>query len=572
MSVTPNLGLTKPDVGSTGWGSDINTNWDTLDSIYTAPSSTERHVYPGDSIQDAIDDVAALGGTVYLHPGVHTFASTLTITDGDGFSLIGFGQKTILQYTGTGVAIDVVVDAVGSDDVMMKDFRLEATGGTPGTHGIRVASDSQYAHLYVRLGIRGFSTAAIEFGGTNIIGFLVFGCNLTNNGIGIIGAKMTRGRIANNTFFNNTTHGLQLKNTCKYVKVVGNEIYRGSTAGISVEGSSASTDCLIETNTLDGQTGSGIKVDSSNRIAVVGNVVNGATSNGILANAATDLVISCNICASCGGDGIALTNVDQTVVTGNRCKSNTGNGISADSSCDQNVFEGNETRGNTAFGLLDNGTSAQTETFKLFSDFEDTLNGTPFTAAASGTGASGGTAGTGDTNHTGVVQISTGTTTTGNGGFMTAATALRLSGGDAVIEALVRVPTLPDGTDSFAFRVGFGDSAGADMTDGAYFELTQASANWQCATASNSTRTKTNSSTAAAANTWTRLKITVNAAGTSVKFYINGTLVATNTTNIPTAAGRETGLATNIVKSAGTTARTADVDYLQASIVYTTSR
>ena len=32
MSTTTNLGLTKPDAGDTEWASDINTNWDTLDS------------------------------------------------------------------------------------------------------------------------------------------------------------------------------------------------------------------------------------------------------------------------------------------------------------------------------------------------------------------------------------------------------------------------------------------------------------------------------------------------------------------------------------------------------------
>jgi len=32
MSNTPNLNLTKPDIGSTNWGSSVNGNWDTLDS------------------------------------------------------------------------------------------------------------------------------------------------------------------------------------------------------------------------------------------------------------------------------------------------------------------------------------------------------------------------------------------------------------------------------------------------------------------------------------------------------------------------------------------------------------
>lgn len=33
MATTPNLGLDKPDVGSTGWGTDVNDNWDTIDGL-----------------------------------------------------------------------------------------------------------------------------------------------------------------------------------------------------------------------------------------------------------------------------------------------------------------------------------------------------------------------------------------------------------------------------------------------------------------------------------------------------------------------------------------------------------
>ena len=33
-TTTPNLGLTKPDIGSTDWGTAVNTNWDTIDSAF----------------------------------------------------------------------------------------------------------------------------------------------------------------------------------------------------------------------------------------------------------------------------------------------------------------------------------------------------------------------------------------------------------------------------------------------------------------------------------------------------------------------------------------------------------
>lgn len=39
-SLTTNVGLVKPDVGSTGWGTKTNTNWDIIDSSFVIPSGT----------------------------------------------------------------------------------------------------------------------------------------------------------------------------------------------------------------------------------------------------------------------------------------------------------------------------------------------------------------------------------------------------------------------------------------------------------------------------------------------------------------------------------------------------
>lgn len=214
----------------------------------------------------------------------------------------------------------------------------------------------------------------------------------------------------------------------------------------------------------------------------------------------------------------------------------------------------------------------QRDIFEIFAEFINALNGTPFTTAASGTGAAGNTSIAGDSNHPGIVQIETGTTTTGRGAFQSNLSTIRLGGGAAVFEGLARIPTLPDGTESFAFRIGFGDSVSADMTDGVYFELTQADSDWQCKTANNSTRTTYDTGQAAAANTWTRLRIEVNADGTEANFYIDGTLRATISTNIPTGASRQLGVMSGVIKSAGTTERTAQIDYVYAQIEFTTAR
>ena len=164
----------------------------------------------------------------------------------------------------------------------------------------------------------------------------------------------------------------------------------------------------------------------------------------------------------------------------------------------------------------------------------------------------------------GIQRLYTGTDITGLASIYLASSAnfFLFGGGIYTIEGDINVQTLSDGTNTYYLRFGFGDLYNADFVDGAYFEYySPTSANWYRCTASNSTRTKTNTTIAVVAGTWTRLKVVVNAAGTSVEYFINGTSVGSNTTNIPTGTGRETGTFLQIIKTAGTTGRTVDIDW-----------
>lgn len=101
---------------------------------------------------------------------------------------------------------------------------------------------------------------------------------------------------------------------------------------------------------------------------------------------------------------------------------------------------------------------------------------------------------------------------------------------------------------NFYCNIGLADSLSiaGDQTNGVYFKGGSGinSGNWQSVTSNASTRTTTNSSTALTTG-WTVGQIIMNAAGTSVAFYI-GTLLSNLTqlanspiaTNIPTAALR----------------------------------
>lgn len=115
-----------------------------------------------------------------------------------------------------------------------------------------------------------------------------------------------------------------------------------------------------------------------------------------------------------------------------------------------------------------------------------------------------------------------------------------------------RLTNLNSGTDSCQAFAGFGDNWNTTNrpTDGAYFWYSASSANFRCVTTSNGVNTETITSTAVAANTNYDFKIVANRF--QVLFYINNTLVATHTTNIPVTVARATGIIYNLQKKGGT--------------------
>lgn len=173
-------------------------------------------------------------------------------------------------------------------------------------------------------------------------------------------------------------------------------------------------------------------------------------------------------------------------------------------------------------------------------------------------------------NHPGTSALNSSTSSTSGARISLTAAALSLSGSETT-DFILRPQTLTGTT----IRLGFLDTlTGSDQVDGAYIEMAQVGGVDGVIvgkTASNSVRSTTGTNYTLVTNTWYRLKIAVNSDATRVDFYLYseaGALLWTDnlTTNIPTAAGRETGhgiVATN----SGTTAVTlVDIDYVELYI------
>lgn len=219
-----------------------------------------------------------------------------------------------------------------------------------------------------------------------------------------------------------------------------------------------------------------------------------------------------------------------------------------------------------------------TTTYRIFTDFETgtapfsngTSNGT--VAAASISVA----------NRPGITYLGTSTNAAGRAWVNGHAVAYTFGSGTWSLTCDVHIPNLSTSTERYSLIVGFGDSTAApNQTDGVYFLYDEggvstgstASGNWYLVTCSNSVRTFTDSTVAIVANTWYRLKIEINADGTIVKFYINGTQYGGDvTSNIPTGTSRSTGPLLLLTKSIGTTTRVVNFDLLEIFATFTTPR
>ena len=204
-------------------------------------------------------------------------------------------------------------------------------------------------------------------------------------------------------------------------------------------------------------------------------------------------------------------------------------------------------------------------------------------ASGAGASASPNTTYPNRTNQQGVLRLATGTTATGFGhvrvGNNGGAPSLYLGGGEFTQELWVNIETLSDATNRFYNVFGFVGLQTANPTDAVAFVYDDGGAspqygfggtvspNWKCYTSKNGSRTWTVTSIPVVASQWYKLKIVVNAAGTSVTYFIDGVSVATHTTT-PTLVIQT---CMNF-KTVGTTSRNTFVDYIMLNQIYTTPR
>jgi len=240
-----------------------------------------------------------------------------------------------------------------------------------------------------------------------------------------------------------------------------------------------------------------------------------------------------------------------------------------------------DTNWQTSWSILDANLRAtyssivQTQAANFFDDFDGTIVGQGWTAANLGTAAAEALVDVvAGENTMGVLQWTTGSTATGRAALIRNTGAAMLGQGEFDITVRAKVPTLSVVAQEYSVQLGLHDATTKAATDGVYFQYDRIGYGndiVRCVTANNGTLT-TNSSGVTMDTLWNKYDIHINPSGTQALFYIDGVLVCTNNANIPTTALRVTSPRIQIIKSAGTTARTLLVDYWQQDINFTTTR
>jgi predicted outer membrane repeat protein len=173
----------------------------------------------------------------------------------------------------------------------------------------------------------------------------------------------------------------------------------------------------------------------------------------------------------------------------------------------------------------------------------------------------------GTATHPGIIRISSSTSTNSGGAIRTEADSILLAGSETATFHF-RPQTLVNTT----FRLGYHDTnISSAPADGAYINIDPATSLLTGRSMNNSAGSTTGTNYLVVTNTWYIAKIAINADASRIDFYLYddaGSLLWTDnlTTNIPTAAGRETGHCIIATNSGTTALAILDVDRVALSI------
>jgi len=183
-----------------------------------------------------------------------------------------------------------------------------------------------------------------------------------------------------------------------------------------------------------------------------------------------------------------------------------------------------------------------------------------------------------ETAHPGVIGNASTTTragilTTAGSTSGTTATPILLGGGVVTINWVIKIATTSTVTNRYTLYCGLLDLNSAEANNGVYLVYSDNlnSGKWVGRTAAGGSRNDVNDTGSAVTTAWYNLGCTINAAASSVEFFVNGVSLGTQASTIPTA--NPIGISANLIRSAGTVAANSVlVDLMYFTFTETTPR
>jgi hypothetical protein len=176
----------------------------------------------------------------------------------------------------------------------------------------------------------------------------------------------------------------------------------------------------------------------------------------------------------------------------------------------------------------------------------------------------------GENNRTGVINL-TNDATHAETGLYGDVNAVKFANGTIVAATAVYLPTIPNNsTNNWDFVWGYSHTW-PNIGDGPVFAVSPGVSTtfWSCLCYAAGAPTIVITTIPFVAATWYNLRIQINAAGTSVTYFINGTLVATIATNISTSV---TGLGYRTLASTANATNVIRIDWLYQSFTPSAAR
>ncbi|MBI5554453.1 MAG: right-handed parallel beta-helix repeat-containing protein, partial [Elusimicrobia bacterium] len=294
-------------------------------------------------LQQAINDLATIGGAVYLLEGTYNISGSInldnTAPDDSGKAIIGTGKGTVLKIVSGASAVNVI-NGSNVNRILVSQLMIDGNNQT-GANNTGIYFDSVTDSKIDNVWIKQMSKYGIylDFSRNNTIS----GNNVQNSANGGIWlySSSNNNTISGNNLQNNYT-GIYLISSSNNT-LSGNSVYGGN--GYTIRLYSSSNNNTVSGNSVDGGTSCSVHIDFSNNNIISGNSVWRSGGNGILMGGSNNNTLSGNNLYSNALNGIRVDSSSSNTISGNSINSNglggAYDGIRIENNSDTNIFSSN---------------------------------------------------------------------------------------------------------------------------------------------------------------------------------------------------------------------------------------